>query len=391
MDKERGARAGGSGRRGGSPEPDGGRGRRLRGTAAEAGAGVVLVAGDQGLQDEVARLAAAAGIEIAVAAGIPDALAQVPEVLLLGSGELRSLGNHHGAVPGVAGIPPAGRTEVIVVGTAADTGIWDLAAGSAAARVAVLPAASEWLAGYLGRRRDITGGTVLGVLGGCGGAGATAVSCWLSAGAAERGSSVLLVEGDPWGAGLEWVLGAAELDGIRWPDLAGLSGSLNPVQLAAGLPALAGFSLLGRGGGEPPADASVIGTVMDAARSGYGLTVVDLGRSLGTESMLPFCDQVLLVVPGRTGGILAARTVLPYAGPAPVRAVVRGPLGEGLDELRTAEAIGLPLAGYVPFYKGTERAMDAGQVLACLGRAGIRGGMRRILADILPASAGAVS
>ncbi|MCC9144714.1 MULTISPECIES: septum site-determining protein Ssd [unclassified Arthrobacter] len=399
MNEEQGTQAYASGRAGPLPEPDGRRGRRLRGTMPGEGAVVVLVAEDQGLRDEVARLAAAAGVEISVAAGVADALALEPEVLLLGSDHVRSLAERGGGERGIPGVraasspgalpPGAGKTEVIVVGLAPDTGIWDVAAASSAARVAILPAAAGWLAGYLSRQRSVSGGVVLGVLGGCGGAGASAVACWLSAGAADRGEPVLLVEGDPWGAGLEWVLGAGELEGIRWPDLVELSGSLNPVQLAAGLPALAGFSLLARGGGQPSPDVGVIRAVMDAARSGYGLTLVDLGRAMGPDCLLPFCDQVLLVVPGRAAGILAARTLLPYLGPVPVQVVVRGSLGDGLDELRTAEALGLPLAGYVPSLKGMDRAMDTGRVLSCLGRPGIRRGVRRILDQVLPRPAGA--
>ncbi|MCQ1952384.1 septum site-determining protein Ssd [Arthrobacter sp. zg-Y238] len=372
--------------------PETGSGRRLLGTAGGDAVVAVLVAEDQALQDEVARVAAAAGVEIPVAPGIPEALALVPDLLLLGSGHLRFLAEQGGPwrALAAAGAVPAGtgKPEVIVVSLAEDTTVWDAAAGSSAGRVAVLPAAAGWLAGFLGRRRSLSGGTVLGVLGG-GGSGASTVACWLSANAAETGRSVLLLEGDAWGAGLEWALGAAELEGIRWPDLEGLSGSLNPVQLAAGLPALAGFSLLGRGTGIPPADEAVAAAVVEAARSGYQLTVVDLGRTVGAASLLRFCDQVLLVVPGRTGGVLGAQTLLAYLGEVPAHVVVRGPLGNGLDEVLVAEALGLPLSGYLPFQRGTGR--EYGQVLAGAGRPRVRRVSQRILATVLPRPVGAAS
>ncbi|MCQ1985749.1 septum site-determining protein Ssd [Arthrobacter sp. zg-Y844] len=388
MDMERGAP--GTGRTRTRRLPETRPGRRLPGTAGGDAVVAVLVAADQALQDEVARVAAAAGVEIPVAPDIPEAMALVPDVLLLGSGHLRFLAEQGGpgralAAAG-AGSAGTGKPEVIVVSLAEDSSVWDAAAGSSAGRVAVLPAAAGWLAGFLGRRRSLAGGTVLGVLGG-GGTGASTVACWLSANAAEIGHSVLLLEGDAWGVGLEWALGAADLEGIRWPDLEGLSGSLNPVQLAAGLPALAGFSLLSRGTGFPPADEAVAAAVMDAARSGYQLTVVDLGRTVGAASLLPFCDQVLLAVPGRTNGVLGAQALLPYLREVPAHVVVRGPLGNGLDEVLVAEALGLPLSGYLPFQRGS--GGEYGQALAGAGRRRIRRVSQRILATVLSGPVGA--
>ena len=370
------------------PEPPGRHGRRLRGShgpEADAAGAVVLVSEHQDLQDEVARLAAAAGVDISVARDISAALELGPEVILLGSDHWRMSGNGRGNGFGSGGFAGTGHgtPEVIVVGLAGDQEVWDAAAGSSAARVAVLPAAAGWLAGYLGRRRTVSGGTVLGIVGGCGGAGASTLACWLSFVAAEADISVLLVDGDPWGAGMDWALGVTEADGIRWPDLSGLSGSLNPVQLAAGLPAVGGFSLLSRGGGEPARDGDVAVAVMDAARGGFGLTIVDLGRWLGAESLLPFCDHLLVLVPGRPGGVLAARTQLPYLGHASARVVVRGPLAEGWDETQVADAVGLPLAGYLPRLRSAERNAESGRVLADSARRRIGRASRQILSEVL--------
>nr|WP_231709906.1 septum site-determining protein Ssd [Arthrobacter zhangbolii] len=361
--------------------------RTLQGDGGRPAVAAVLVSGDQGVQDEVARVGAAAGVEISLAVDIGTALAMRPEVLLLDSGRLRLLPGRGGATAGSG----AGTPDVIVIGLAGDTAVWDVAAYSSAARVAVLPAAAGWLAGYLGRRRNSSGGgTVLGVLG-SGGAGASTTACWLAAAAVETGVSVLLLEADPWGAGLEWALDAGDLQGVRWPDLEGISGSLNPVQLAAGLPALGGFSLLARGPGLLPADEAVTGAVLDAARSGFELTIVDLGSSTGTEPLLHLCEELLLVVPGRVSGVLGARSLLLRLGSAKPHAVVRGPLGDGLDELLVANALGLPLAGYLPFLRATARSEGSGRVLADAGRPRIRRAAQRILAKVSPAPAGEVT
>ena len=62
--------------------------------------------------------------------------------------------------------------------------------------------------------------------------------------AAGLGARVLLVDGDPWGGGLELALAAEETPGLRWPDLAEARGSIDPVQLADSLPVAGGFSFL---------------------------------------------------------------------------------------------------------------------------------------------------
>ena len=366
------------------------RGRRGRATAEGKPLAAVLVAGEQALQDEVARAAAAAGMDIPVVTGVSAALALAPDVLLLGSDQLRSLPariNRSRTDDGRAAPPSRGMPEIIVVALAQDTAVWHTAAESAASRVAILPAAAGWLAGYLGRQRSRSGGTVVGVLG-SGGAGASTMACWLGACAGDTGASVLLIEGDAWGPGLEWALGAAELDGIRWPDLAGLSGSLNPVQLAAGLPAIAGLSLLARGNGTPSQNEDISGVVLDAARSGFQLTLIDLGRTVGPESLLRFCDQVLLVVPGRADGVLAAQALLPHLGAVPAGVVVRGPLADGLDDLLVADALGLPLAGYLRFPRGT--GTGYGGALAAVARPRFRRAVQQILATVMPDSSGAV-
>ncbi|WP_181032459.1 MULTISPECIES: septum site-determining protein Ssd [unclassified Arthrobacter] len=339
---------------------------------------VILISASQRIQDEVARIAAAAGVELEV---IPDAAAAFqrnPEVMLLGS-DLAGVGPGHRMSPDRN---RRRRAETILVGFEQDTDLWKQAARLEAARVAVLPAASGWLAEYLGRRREHNSGFVLGVVGGSGGAGASTLSCWLAQEAAEHRMETLLVDGDPLGGGLDASLGSGEVPGVRWPDLAEVRGALNPVQLTSALPRVSGFALLAGGSADSDADDGEAGpgysgtqslveapaeesirAVMDAARAAFALTIVDCARHLPGQLLLS-CDALLVVVPGRLRPVLAARSLSrSLGGTVPKAAVVRGPLGDGLDDARAADAAGLPLAGYLPATRRLEHAEARGLLL----------------------------
>jgi hypothetical protein len=369
---------------------------------------VILVSRSQRLQDEVSRVAAAAGLDLEVVADTGSASGRNPEVLLLGidaaGTELPGRFRHGG--------PERHRAETILVGTGEDTGLWEAAARLDSVRVAVLPAASGWLAEYLSRRRGLSAGYVLGVMGGCGGAGASSLSCWLAHEAAEQGVATLLVDGDPHGGGLDASLASGDIPGIRWPDLADVRGSLNPVQLVSALPQVSGFALLSGASGTKPgpavpetaaaaaaADADLDNmrepaeestrAVMDAARAGFALTVVDCARHRSGQ-LLSSCDAVLLVVPGRLRPVLAARTLHRSLGAVPQAVVVRGPLGDGLDDARAAGIVGLPLAGYLPAVRHLEHSEARGLLLERGRRASIRrltGHLVRQLVSELPESA----
>ncbi|MBP3035272.1 hypothetical protein J2M53_03240 [Arthrobacter sp. zg-ZUI100] len=352
----------------------------------EARPPVVLATSSQLLQDEVARVAAAAGTDLDVHSDLQSALGRDPEVLLLGS-DLAGVGPPGSWRQGRAG---ANGPETILVGTEGNAGLWRDAARLDVARVAVLPAAAGWLAEHLGRR-PLPAGFVLGILGGCGGAGASTLACWLADAAAEQGMDTLLMDGDPLGGGLDASLGTADILGVRWPDLVDVRGSLNPLQLVTALPR-AGFALLsggagdgGQGGTEPGEESTA--AVLEAARAGFALTVVDCARHRLHGPLMSSCDALLLVVPGRLRPLLAARTLKEHMGNVPVSAVIRGPLGDGLDETRAAAAVGLSLAGYLPAVPHLEHAEERGMLLERGRRRPIRRVTGALLAQVVPGPA----
>jgi secretion/DNA translocation related CpaE-like protein len=338
----------------------------------------LLVTGFEALRGEVERIVAAAGGQLRTVLDVGEAAPfwDTAATVLLGS-DIREL-------------PPRRKAPAVLVGLNADGNrLWQLAAAVGAERVAVLPDASSWLAEFLSRSRaPEAGGLVLGITGGCGGAGATTAAIWTAQAAARSGARVLLVDGDPWGGGLELALAAEESAGLRWPDLAEVSGSIDPQQLNEALPVAGGFSFLSwPGSRDRPAgmDEATVAGVLDAARRGYELVVLDIGR--GREALRTFawdCDRVVVVAPARLRAAVAAARLLQELPPVETALVVRGKPGSALDGPLIAESLGLPLHGTMPEIKGVSVATELGRLL----ETGRQRHVRRFTAELLALSGG---
>ena len=302
----------------------------------------LLVTGFDMLRADVERIVAAAGGRLRTVANMRDAAPfwDTAAVVLLGS-DIREL-------------PPRGRSPAVLVGFAGDgDSLWHLAAAIGAERVAVLPEAASWLAECLSRSRaPESGGFVLGIVGGCGGAGASTAAVWLAHAAAREGVRVLLVDGDPWGGGVELALAAEETPGLRWPDLADASGTIDPRQLADSLPLAGGFPFLSWPGNKERhsgVDHAVVAAVLDAARRGFELVLVDVGR--GRDALRTFawdCDRMVVVAPALLRAAVATARLLQDLPAVETVLVVRGKPGAALDAELIAESVGLPLAGIMP-------------------------------------------
>ena len=321
---------------------------------------VVLAGGSQFVQDQVARACAAAGVAPHFAADLAQALPLEPAVLLLGADQA------------TGGLP--GHRDVIVVGAADDeTRAWAAAANVASSRVVILPQGAGWLAEHLGRRLNpAASGAVVGFLGAAGGAGVSTFAFWCARHAAGLGTSTLLVDGHPLGGGLDLALGIEERPGVRWGDLRDLRGTLNAEQLVAALPAdgrLAVLSHAGHSEGAGPHPGQGMesaGAVLDAARGAFDLSVVDLGSagSAAIQSLVPLCDQLVLLVPSRPRSAVAVTRILEAYSALPTTVVLRGPVLDGLDAWLVADLAGRagPLP-YLPFVRGSSAAEASGRML----------------------------
>ncbi|WP_077489015.1 septum site-determining protein Ssd [Sinomonas mesophila] len=354
------------------------------GTIGEAwipddGAVVCCITADAALREDCARVAAAAGLGF-------DAVSTAEEAgHLWAGGALVLLGAD------VGDLPPQRRHDVILVGRGEDRALlWTRAASLGVEHVAELPEAAGWLAEFLGRRHTgIVQGSVLGIVGGCGGAGASTTAALLAGAASLAGSRTLLVDGDRLGGGLELGVSARAPEGLHWPDVAAASGPINPDQLEASLPRVGGLALLswpaGAGRAAMVPSAAVVGA-LDAARSAFDVVIVDVGR--GREAIEDFAwasDRLLVVVPSRLGGVLSASQLVHELPPAPVGALVRGRGADGVDAEQLADAIGCPLVGRIPTLRRAVSAAESGRLLELSRRRDVRRLAEAVAAPVLSA------
>ena len=299
----------------------------------------LVVSSDEELLDDLLRLLAAAGTEPELATAGP-ALRRghrdAPLVLVgadsLGSTALRSLPRRPGLVVVTRGELPA-----------AD---WASAVELGAERVAVLPDDEAWVLTWVSSalNRPAERGRLVVVAGSCGGAGASTVATAVALAAAP---GALLVDADPWGGGLDLLLGAERAEGLRWPELSTLRGRVAGDALLAALPEVRGVRVLAAGRDTPgPVPDEAVVAVVEAARSVGCSVVVDLSRAgpPDASAVLAAADLAVLVVPGRLRAATAARVLVEAAGSswsAAQLVVGRVPGGLSCDEVATV--VGRPV------------------------------------------------
>ncbi|MGY5765568.1 septum site-determining protein Ssd [Brachybacterium sp. DNPG3] len=253
--------------------------------------------------------------------------------------------------PSPGGAPP---TLVVLEDGEVPEELWRAALASGAWAVLRLPSESTLLLEHLAAlHRPERRGLVIGVVGGCGGAGASSFAARL-AGALRQHGPVALLDADPQGGGLDLLVEAPDLDGVRWDDLAAI-GPDDAQALHEGLPEVDGVRLLVSDGGDGPSpDPDLLSRVLAASAAGAGSTVVDLAGSL-VPAVREQLDLVLAVVPTTVLGVRAAsRRLRAWSLPsAQVRIVVRrtGPL-EARD---VVDRLGVPAVAV--FRDGPGRAV----------------------------------
>ncbi|MEV0677296.1 septum site-determining protein Ssd [Actinosynnema sp. NPDC050436] len=324
---------------------------------------LTLVA-DPALLEEVLQAAAVAGAEVE---RVPDLAAlrgpwrAAPAVLLDAEG-----------LAGCAGAALPRRPAVFVVSTGPpDQSVWPLALELGVERVLDVEQGRAELQEVLSDLVESPpgGGRVLSVLGGCGGAGATALATAVGQAVLADGGRGLLVDCDPLGGGLDLALGAEGEAGKRWPDL-GLSGGRVPVaELRSALPSRArgegrlSFLSCARNGPDPTPQA--VAAVVEAGRRAGETVVCDVPRQLSpvAGAALERSDLAVLVVPAGLRACAAARRVADQVVTRGValHAVVRGPSPTGLHAHQVAKAVGLPLLTSMRPERRLADALDRGR------------------------------
>jgi secretion/DNA translocation related CpaE-like protein len=253
---------------------------------------------------------------------------------------------------------------------------WAAAVAVGAQHVLRLPEQERDLIGALAEaveasHGDAAHGHVVAVIGGCGGAGASLLAVALAHAAADA----LLVDLDPWGGGIDLLVGSETTPGVRWPDLAPQGGRLNWSAVREALPRHGGISLLAGTRRSYELDGAPVDAVVDAGRRGGVTVVCDVPRRLtdATQTALDAADLVVVVSPCAVRACAATAAMAPVLGAINpnLGLVVRGPSPGGLRAAEVADITGLPLLASVKAEP---------QLAEQLERGGLRLGRRSALA-----------
>jgi secretion/DNA translocation related CpaE-like protein len=338
--------------------------------------GILALVGDPALRDDVDRVAAAVGLPV-VHASEPSgrnvwagAVAVLLDVAAARRCAQRALLRRARVVLVVRSEPqPAEFEAAIAVG---------------AQQVIILPAQDGELMAELSDaadacRDEARRGAVLGVIAGRGGAGASVFATAL----AQMAADALLVDADPWGGGIDLVVGCEGETGLRWPDLALQGGRLSYTALREALPQRHGVSVLSGSRTGSDIDAVPLGAVIDAGSRGGATVICDLPRrSTGAvETVLDAADLVVVIAAADVRSCAAAAAITPWvsAGNPNAGVVVRGPAPGGLRPADVAQIVGLPLLAAMRAQPGVADALERGG-LRLRRRSPLATAARRVLA-----------
>lgn len=334
---------------------------------------VLALLGDPVLRDDVARVAAAAGVAV-VHADDPSSRkvwAAAAAVVLDIEAARRCAAR---ALPR--------RDRVVLVGHAdPQPADWQAAITVGAGQVITLPAQDAVLVAALSdaaTRDEGRRGPLVVVLGARGGAGASVFAAAL----AQSATEALLVDADPWSGGIDLVMGSEDQPGLRWPDLALQGGRLGYPALRDALPRRDRVSVLSGGRTGIDVEAGPLGAVIDAGCRGGVTVVCDVPRRCtpAVETALDSADLVVLVTPADVRSCAAATAARPWVLACNPNAgvVVRGPAPGGLRAAEVARIVELPLLAAMRPQPGVTEVLERGG-LRLKGRSPLAAAARRVL------------
>lgn len=198
-------------------------------------------------------------------------------------------------------------------------------------------------------------GQVVAVVGASGGLGASTLAASLAMVAAQGNARAVAVELAHCGGGLDLLVGAETVPGLRWSDLVGARGELGDV--VSQLPEVRGARVLAQSRethAEPGRDAlaAVVGSLSRSADA----VVVDVGRSSPPVE----ADQVLLLVGADVRSVAAARALAEDAAMRPTGIVLRGGPGRTLPASVVARSLGAPCLGEIGHHRALPRLCELG-------------------------------
>ncbi|MEV0228516.1 septum site-determining protein Ssd [Nonomuraea sp. NPDC050786] len=341
----------------------------------------LVITEDHALLDDLVRIAAAAGAQLDVAHTPAHARPfwNLAPLIAVGADQADA----------VAATSPPTRDQVLLVTRAAeDPDTWRKCVAVGAQAVMALPEDERDLVERFAdaMEPDPRSGSVICVIGGRGGAGASVLSACLALRASGDHLRTLLVDADPLGGGIDALLGQEEASGARWGDLVAREGRISSSALQAALPSFGDLAVLSFHRGEVAAiPAEAMRSVLGAGQRGFDLIVVDLPRRLDPAAIeaLTRAKTTLMVATADVRGILSTVQVLGEIRKhtSDIRAVLRPGI---VDEDTAASSLGIPSAGALPDQPRLTATLNRGE-LPKLGPRTVLGALcTTLLQDLLP-------
>ncbi|MGB3686647.1 MAG: septum site-determining protein Ssd [Ornithinimicrobium sp.] len=218
------------------------------------------------------------------------------------------------------------------------------------------------------------GSVVIGVVGASGGLGVSAMASTLAVRSAATGHSTVLIDGDPYGGGLDIMLGLDLSPGLRWPDLSAAQGELDGAAILSALPALPGLGEChvlswsrspGSAGDNGPAVCAAVSAQVD-------VSVLDLPslRSSHAHAWSAMCDHIVVLCGSGVRPLASAAVVLEaleQADPNPDAPRVLGMLRQchrsSMDVDTASALLGIPLVATIEFDRRIEVALRRGEAV----------------------------
>ncbi|AZI57152.1 hypothetical protein EH165_02230 [Nakamurella antarctica] len=339
----------------------------------------LVITEDPSLLDDLLRVAAAAGVEVAHAtAPTSKTVWRAAPMVVIDAAAIRFA---------IASGMPRRPGVVVVSHDELAAPIWEQCVVLGVERTLVLPMDEEALVAAVADalERGPDDGPLVAFIGGRGGAGASVLAAAVAVAGLKTGKSVLLADCDQWGAGLDLLLGIEAASGVRWDDLAAPSGRVPVEALHSALPCVPGITQRRslRMAGPAPlrgvlsvlahnrdlevnVSPDVLDVVLDASRRAGELAVVDLPRTPDpvSDRALQRADAVILVTPADLASCFAARRLLNRISRhnTEIAVVVRGPAPGGLGADDVAEVLGLPLVCQMRPQPNLARDLEQGRL-----------------------------
>ena len=306
-----------------------------------------LISADSRLINLAQASAAAVGAPLSVTSDFQSvgAVWRASSPVLIGSDQIHTVATR--------ALPP--RDHVYLVGQAdsyEDLCRWSAPLG---ALVIQLPDGNKWLSRViLGRASGSDSGSVVALMSGAGGTGASTLCVCLALAAVQDSRSVALIDCDATGGGLDLILGAENAPGWRWDKLRNAVGQI--ADITPMLPVAEGITMVSMERTDPlPVPDEALEAVVDCLGRTHDLVLVDCGH----EQQLSGAIRRTVVVTNQTvRAVAATRARVKSLDASECGLVVRKP--GSVSPRDAAAAVDIPLISVLPIVSDLTQLADRG-------------------------------